>query len=67
MSLTKVEHVLRAYGALRISGLTTTPNPAEIELGLMYHLRNKVGIIGGLNYNTITKRPDVKVGILIKL
>ena len=34
MSLTKVEHVLRAYGALRISGLTTTPNPKEIELGL---------------------------------
>jgi hypothetical protein len=34
MSLTKVEHVLRAYAALRISGLTTTPNPKEIELGL---------------------------------
>lgn len=31
MSLTKVEHVNRAYKALRISGLTTVPTPGEIE------------------------------------
>ncbi len=31
MSLTKVEHVNRAYKALRISGLTTTPSPEEIN------------------------------------
>tara|TARA_R110002020_G_scaffold467655_1_gene691385 strand:+ start:18941 stop:19651 length:711 start_codon:yes stop_codon:yes gene_type:complete len=34
MSLTKVEHVLRAYSVIRISGLTSSPNPSEIELGL---------------------------------
>lgn len=52
---------------LFLYGTTSLDFGAEIEVGLMYHLRNKVGIIGGLNYNTITKRPDVKVGILIKL
>ncbi len=34
MSLTKVEHVNRAYSALRISGLTTKPNPSEITQAL---------------------------------
>ena len=52
---------------LFLYGTTSLDFGAEIEVGLMYHLRNKVGIIGGLNYNTITKRPEVKVGILIKI
>ena len=34
MSLTKGEHVLRAYRVIRISGLTTKPTPQEVELGL---------------------------------
>ena len=34
MSLTKGEHVIRAYSALRISGLTTDANPEEVNLGL---------------------------------
>lgn len=34
MSLTKGEHVIRAYAALRISGLTTAANPEEVNLGL---------------------------------
>lgn len=34
MSLTKVEHILGAYSAIRISGLTSKPTPEEIELGL---------------------------------
>ena len=34
MSKTKVEHVLEAFDYLRISGLTTSPNPSEIKTGL---------------------------------
>lgn len=34
MSLTKVEQVLGAYSAMRISGLTSAPSPGEIEDGL---------------------------------
>lgn len=34
MSLTKVEHILRAYSAIRISGLTSKPTPEEITTGL---------------------------------
>lgn len=34
MSLTKVEHVNKAYSVLRISGLTTKPSSEDIELGL---------------------------------
>jgi len=52
---------------LFLYGTTSLDFGAEIEVGLMYHLKNKVGIMSGINYNTITKRPDVKVGILIKL
>ena len=34
MSLTKVEHVLGAYSAMRISGLTSAPSPGDITTGL---------------------------------
>ncbi len=34
MSLTKGEHVIRAYSALRISGITVKASPSEIETGL---------------------------------
>ena len=34
MSKSKIEHVNKAYSALRISGLTTDPTPAEKELAL---------------------------------
>jgi len=34
MSLTKIEHVLRAYSALRISGLTSKPTADNRATGL---------------------------------
>lgn len=52
---------------LFIYGSTPINTFNSVEIGLMYQFKNKVGIMGGVNYNSATKQPEVKVGLLIKI
>ena len=49
------------YGALPINNITSP------EVGVLFQVRNKVFVSAGVQLNNITKQPDLKVGIGIKL
>lgn len=52
---------------LFIYGSVPINNFSSPEIGVMYQFKNKVGVMAGVQYNSITKAPDYKVGLLIKL
>lgn len=57
----------RDASGLFIYGSTPIDNFTSPEIGLMYQFKNKVGIMGSVQYNSITNKPEIKAGILIKL
>ena len=62
-NITKIRDAsgLFMYGSVPIHNLSSP------EVGLMYQFKNKVGIMGGVQYNNITNKADFKLGFLIKL
>ena len=49
------------YGSIPINNFTTP------EVGLMFQVRNKFGVMAGVQYNSLTNKPEIKAGILIKI
>ena len=58
---TKDASGLFGYGSIPINNFTSP------EVGLMYQFKNKVGVMGGIQYNSAINKPEIKVGILIKI
>lgn len=42
-------------------------NQINVEVGLLYQFKNKIGLMGSLQYNEFTKSVDTKVGLAINL
>jgi hypothetical protein len=59
---TKAKSGVFIYGNVPINS-----NLINVEVGLLYQIKNKLIIMGGVQYNQFTKSPDIKVGIGIKL
>ena len=61
-TITKAKSGLFIYGSVPVN-----PDMINVEAGLMYQFKNTIGVMGGVQYNQITKRPDLKVGLVVKI
>jgi hypothetical protein len=57
----------RAMSGLFLYGDVPVTNYVNIEVGIIYQVRNTFLVKAGVQYNNITGKPDVKIGIGIKL
>ena len=59
---TKPKSGLFIYADVPVSG-----NVQNLEAGLLYQIRNTMLLKGGVQYNSLTKSPDIKIGIGIRI
>lgn len=59
--------IIKAKSGLFIYADVPVSNMQNIEAGLIYQFKNSFLLKGSLQYNNLTKTPDLKVGIGIKI
>ena len=59
--------IIKPKSGLFIYGDVPVSNVENIELGLMYQIRNTFLVKAGVQYNNITNAPDLKVGIGVRI
>ena len=66
ITTTKITKV-KAKSGLFIYADVPVSNMQNVEAGLIYQFKNSFLLKGGVQYNNLTKTPDLKVGIGIKI
>ena len=61
------KQIKRSNSGLFLYANTPLNNFTSPEVGLMFQFKNKFGVMGGVQVNTITNTTDWKVGALIKI
>lgn len=64
---TTITKIKDKSGLFLYGSVPVNHNMVNVEAGLVYQFKNKMMVMGGVQYNQFTKSPDIKIGVGIKI